>query len=254
MKNKLAMVIIFLITYIGFLIATLPTSFVLNQLDLGKNISKQVTLTGVNGTVWHTKIAQVIINGSPVEKVEARLNFWSLFTLTPELAVTFGDEFNPGPEGKFNLSLTSNTATLSNLTLQLTANEIAQQLPLPLPMTAQGNVELTLFSAEIDLTKNNQCMTATGNAAWTKAGINALERNVPLGKLTAEINCEQGVLAVVISPQNNLGLTFTALVQQSGKVSGNGYLKPGTKFPSALNDALPFLGNKDNQGRYRLVF
>jgi len=37
-------------------------------------------------------------------------------------------------------------------------------------------------------------------------------------------------------------------------MSGNGFLKPGAKFPKVLNDVLPFLGKKDNQGRYRLSF
>jgi general secretion pathway protein N len=43
-------------------------------------------------------------------------------------------------------------------------------------------------------------------------------------------------------------------LDQSGRVSGNGFLKPGAKFPPELINALPFLGRKDNQGRYRLFF
>jgi general secretion pathway protein N len=254
MKNKLVMVVIFIITFIGFLIATLPTSFVLKQVTLPRSFTKSVYLSGVSGSIWHTNISQVVINGTPIDKVDARLHFWSLMTLTPKLSITFGDSFNAGPEGALDLVLSSDTAKISDVTVLISANEIAQQLPLPLPMTAQGEVELNISSAEIDLSRSNQCVSATGNGAWSTAGITALSRNVPLGKLSADISCDKGTLALVMSPKNDLGLTFTAYVKQGGKISGKGYLQPGATFPAALNDALPFLGTPDGQGRYRLVF
>jgi len=254
MRNKVAIGIIFIIAYIGFLIATLPTTFVLKHVTLPSSVKKSVYLSGISGTVWHTTIAQVVMKGTPINNVTADLSFWSLITLTPSVSITFGDAMSSGPEGAFDLALSSEKATLSNATIMINANEIAQQLPLPLPMSARGNVEITLPSAVIDLTKNNQCISATGNGAWSQAGITALERSVPLGTLTADISCDKGVLALVMSPENDLGLTFTANIAANGKASGKGYLKPGTKFPVALNDALPFLGNIDNRGRYRLVF
>lgn len=254
MKNKFAMVIIFLIAFIGFLIATLPTAFVLKQFPLPKHISNHVYLAGISGTIWHTTINEAVINNTPMNNVEVRLAPWSLLRLTPQLAITFGDAFKTGPEGYLTLELSADKATLSDVNILLGANEIAQQLPLPLPMIAQGDVALTLASADIDLTQNNQCIRATGNGAWSKAGITALDNTVPLGRLTADISCEQGTLVLVMSPDNDLGLTFTAKINQNGTASGNGYLRPGAKFPAALNDALPFLGNPDSQGRYRLMF
>jgi general secretion pathway protein N len=250
MKKKFAIGGVFLLTYIGFLIATLPTILVLNQVSLPKNIQ----LSGVSGSIWDTSIAQVNVEGNNVQQVKSRLSFLSLLTLTPKLDITFGDELIAGPEGELALTLSQDKAKIDNLKLLLKANNIAQQLDLPLPMTARGDVELTLKTAEIDLTKNNRCIAANGTVTWSKAGIVALEQNVKLGKLNADIGCENGVLAVAISPKNDLGLTFTAYVQPGGKMSGNGFLKPGAKFPKALNDALPFLGRKDNQGRYRLSF
>lgn len=250
MKNKIAIGVIFLITYLGFLIATLPTTVVLNQFSLPKTLH----LSGVSGSVWNTDIAQVIIGEAKIEKVNADLSFWSLFTLTPKLAITFGDSFIAGPEGELTLVLSSDKAEISDLHVLVKANEIAQQLTLPLPISAQGDVELTLAKAEIDLTKNNQCIAAKGKIHWSKAGVVALEQNIKLGKLNADIACKNGALAIIISPKNDLGLTFSAYVRQGGNISGSGFLKPGAKFPKALNDALPFLGRKDSKGRYRLSF
>ena len=254
MKNKFAIGVIFLITYIGFLIATLPTTFVLNQFSLTNNINNKINISGVTGTVWNTNIEQVVIGEMSIQKVQAKLSFWSLFTLTPKLSINFGDSFIAGPEGELELVISSEKAEINDLKLLVKANEIAQQLTLPLPMSAQGDVELTVLNAEIDLKKNNQCIAAKGSVIWSKAGVVALEQNIKLGTFSADIDCENGALAVILSPKNDLGLTFNAYVRQGGNISGNGFLKPGAKFPQTLNDALPFLGRKDSQGRYRLSF
>ncbi len=250
MKKKFAITGVFLLTYVFFLIVTLPATLLMSQLPLPKNIS----ISGVTGSVWQTEIAQLTIGKNVVEKVSTKLSFWSLFTLTPRLAINFGDSFSAGPEGELILALSQESAEITDLTLLIKANDVAQQLALPLPITAKGDVELNIASVEIDLKKNNQCISAKGMAAWSKAGVVALEQNIKLGNFNADISCENGALALVISDKNDLGLTFNAYVRQGGRFSGNGYLKPGVKFPQTLNNVLPFLGKKDNQGRYRLSF
>jgi general secretion pathway protein N len=250
MKKKFAIGIIFLITYLGFLVATLPATVVFNQISYPKNIS----LSGVSGSVWHTNIEQVVVGEVTINKIRAELSFWSLFTLAPTLPVTFGNSFLVGPEGKFDITFSQEKIEIENLSLFLKATEIVQQLTLPLPMTAQGDVEITLDHAVIDIADKNKCLAVKGLVTWSKAGVIALEQNIQLGNFNAKISCEEGALALLLSPENDLGVTLNAYLGQSGRVSGNGFLKPGAKFPPALISALPFLGRKDSQGRYRLFF
>lgn len=250
MKKKFSIGFVFLITYIGFLIATLPTTQLLNQISLPKTIN----VLGVTGSVWNTNIAQVIIGKTSIQKIKAKLSFWSLLTLKPKLSITFGDSFIAGPEGEFELVLSSDKVKIHDLKLLVKANEVAQQIMLPLPISAQGDVELVIVNAEVDLQDNNKCIAIEGTLIWSKAGVVALEKNIKLGGFNADIDCENGALALILSPKNDLGLTFNAYVRQGGNISGNGYLKPGKKFPHALNDTLPFLGKKDSQDRYRLSF
>jgi len=250
MKKMFVIGGVFLITYIGFLIATLPATLLFNQFQMPKNLY----VFGVTGSAWNTNIEQVVVGETSIQKVHAQLSFWSLFTLTPKLSVTFGDSFIAGPEGELTLAVSQNTVQISNLKVLVKANAIAQQLTLPLPMSAQGDVELNMLNAEIDLQKNNQCIAANGKISWSKAGVVALEQNIKLGSFNGDIGCETGALSLILSPTNDLGLTFNAYLRNGGKISGNGFLKPGTKFPQTLNNVLPFLGNKDSQGRYRLSF
>lgn len=250
MKKKFAIGVVFLMTYLGFLVATLPATILFNQISLPKNIS----LSGISGSVWQAKIVQVVVDEVVINQISTELSFWSLFTLSPSLPVTFGDSFLAGPEGELNITFSQEKIEVDNLRLFIKANEITQQLTLPLPVTAQGDVELTLDHVAIDIADNNKCIAANGLVTWSKAGVIALDESIKLGGFDAKISCEDGALALLLSPENDLGLTLNAYVRQSGRVSGNGFLKPGAKFPQALNSALPFLGRKDSQGRYRLSF
>ena len=250
MKKQFTLGGIFLIAYVGFLIATLPATVLINKLPLPKAIQ----LSGVTGSIWHTKVQQIELGTVTIQKVHTQLSFWSLFTLTPKLAITFGDSFSAGPEGEFELAISQKKVQISDLKLLVKANEIAQQLTLPLPISAQGDVELTMLNAEVALQKDNQCIAAKGTVIWSKSAVLALDQNIKLGNITADIDCENGALALIISPKNDLGLTFNAYMRKGGRLSGNGFLKPGANFPQALSSALPFLGRKDSQGRYRLSF
>ncbi len=251
MKKWFAFTAIFLSSYIAFLLANTPLALVINNVTLPKNIALQ----GVSGSIWQGEIVKVTINNNEIEKVKTAVGFWSLLSLSPSIQVTFGDAMLSGPEGKLNLTVSSEQLTLTEVELFISANDIAKQLPLPIPLSAQGNVEL--FLAELVIVMGNQlsCSKAQGDVTWSAAGVVALEQNIKLGKFAAEIACDDGKLLAKVSPKNDLGLSFDGvLALATQKVSGKGYLKPGAKFPAQLRSALSFLGRPDNQGRYPLRF
>lgn len=251
MKKWFAFTAIFLSSYIAFLVANTPLALVINNITLPKNI----VLQGVSGSIWQGEIVRVTVNNNNIEKVKTTVSFWSLFSLSPSIQVAFGDAMLSGPEGKLNLTVSSEQLALTEVELFISANDIAKQLPLPIPLSAQGNVEL--FLSEIVIVTGNQlsCLKAQGDVSWSRAGVVALEQNIKLGKFSAEISCNKGNLVTKVSPKNNLGLSFDGVFSlATQKVSGNGYLKPGAKFPSQLRSSLSFIGRPDNQGRYALRF
>ncbi len=252
MKKWFAIAAIFLMAYMVFLVMTLPANLVVNSIALPKGIQLQ----GVSGTIWQANVQQFSSAHIQVKKIQAKLSFWSLLTLKPKVALTFGDPLLSGPEGKATISGNLELISLTDVDILVTANSIAQQLTLAVPATAQGDVRLTLTELSMKnlSAKNLVCQQATGHIRWTNAGVIALDNHVKLGEFTGDIRCIKNELVVELSPKNNLGLTATAYVKKTAKVRGNGYVKPGEKFPQQLQTLLPFLGKKDNQGRYRLNF
>ena len=252
MKKWFAITAIFLMTYVGFLVATLPANLVVNSIALPKGINLQ----GVSGTIWQAKIQQFSSAQINVQKIQAELSFWSLLTLKPSVALVFGDPLLPGPEGKATISGNTEHVSLTDVDILVTANSIAQQLTLAVPATAQGGVRLTL--TELSMTnlsaKNLVCQQATGHIHWSNAGVIALDNNIKLGEFNGKISCLKNELIAVLSPKNNLGLTATVYLKKTARVTGSGYLKPGKKFPQQLKSVLPFIGQADKDGRYSLAF
>ncbi len=245
------MLAIFFSSYLMFLLASAPLNLLTNNIKLPKNISIQ----GVTGSIWQGEIASVIINQNKIDKISTDLSFWSLFTLSPKVDVNFGDAMLAGPEGKFTLQVSSEDLALSDLALFISANDVANQLPLPIPVSAQGNIEVNIPSLHLSTADKLSCTQAQGDVIWLRAGVVALEQNITLGRFRADISCKDGDLLAVIPPKNNLGLSFDAVFAlPEQRPSGQGYLKPGVKFPNELKSALSFLGRPDNQGRYRLRF
>ena len=255
MKKWFAVIAIFVSSYLVFLVATMPLALVLNTIKLPKNIN----IGSVSGSIWQGKITQVLINNYQIHHIKTQLNFWSLLRLSPRLDVNFGEALSAGAEGKFTLSVTTKQLLLNDVEIFVRANDIAKQvaltMPSLIPVTAQGNVELLIAQLSLDISEELQCEQAQGQVSWLGSGVVALENNIKLGNVNADLSCQQGDLIAKISPENNLGLHFTTRISLANrKVSGQGYLKPGTQFPAQLTSSLRFIGRPDNQGRYLLRF
>lgn len=246
MKMRFTIGAIFLSIYLVFVIAATPANFALSYVPLPQSIS----LNGVKGTIWNMSIDELVHPKVTVSTIEANLSFWSLFTLDPTISLEFGDTFSHGPSGNLVVSGLLADITIQNADLLMSANTIAQQMPLPLPISAGGDVKVSI---EEFVVGKPVCQQVQGSIHWPNAVVSALNETLTLGSLAANLSCEQGALAVIIDEKNELGLSFTAYVRAT-RVGGNGYLTPGIDFPEVLKIALPFLGKADNQGRYRLGF
>lgn len=245
MKKWFAYGALFLSLYLVFVVMLMPVSFVLSQVSM----PKAVKLYGVSGSVWHTKVAQLQYNDVLLDDLDIRLNLTSLFALDPKLSVTFGSAMSKGPEGEMQVSGLLNEIKIFDADILVSAAEIANKLTLPIPMSAHGMVNVKLQEFVIG---KPVCNVTQGRVTWKSASVTALEEKVTLGDFAGDLTCEQGALALKIAPENNLGLSFTAYVRQNARISGNGYLTPGSNFPETLKPALSFIGKPDNQGRYRL--
>ena len=242
-----------MLSYIIFIIATIPASVVINAIELPQGIA----LSKVSGSIWQTHIDKVEIPTKNkqaniiINKVTANLAPMSLLTLNPSIKINFGGRLLDGPQGELTLTNIFQKITVTNSNIQLAAHDIIQHLILPIEIQALGEVKLKL--AQFALGKP-LCTTAHGEIVWQRAALTAFEQTIELDTLKADIHCQKGILAIKINPKNKLGLTFTTYIRSGTQISGNGYLTPSATLPKAIHDVLPFLGKPDSKGRYHLRF
>jgi len=251
MKKWFVFSAIFISSYTLFLVASTPLLLLTNNIELPKNIK----IAGVSGTIWQGEIAKITINNIDIKDVNSALSFWSIITFSPAIEVSFGDAISTGPEGQFTLVVSPDSLTLTDATLFMAANAVASQLPLPIPVNALGNIDLNVDKLLVNTSDKLTCQQASGRVTWLRSSVVALDNTIKLGNISADLSCDKGDLFAKINPKNNLGLTFTAqLILASQRASGQGYIKPGSKFPEALKPAMAFIGRADQQGRYQLKF
>lgn len=247
MKKRAAIVATFISVYLFFVIAFLPVGFILNWVTLPSNVDIGV----VKGSIWHSEISAIKVDSIQVNKVIADLGLFSLLTLDPEVSFRFGNERESGPSGQANVSELFSQVKLTNVSVKIAADTIAQAINKPIPMLAHGSVKVELQEFTVG---KPLCYALNGIISWPDAAITALEELVELGAISATLTCEQGEIVAAITEGNSLGLSFTASIGDNFHLAGDGYLKPTNTMPSTLRQALPFLGRPDNQGRYRLRF
>jgi general secretion pathway protein N len=247
MKKWFAYGAIFLSIYVVFLVATMPVAWVASFVNLPKNSQ----ISELTGTVWQSHATQVYINDVEINDVKSDLSFISLLMFDPKVTLTFGGALVKGPEGQLTASQLLGELKITELDINVAANLIAEKLTLAIPVEGHNFIDIKVN--EFVLGKP-VCEQMRGSVIWKKAAVTALSEKVKLGTLSADLACNKGALIFTVSPKNDLGLTFTAYIRSMKKVSGNGYLKPGAKFPEKIRPLLSFIGKADNQGRYRLNF
>jgi general secretion pathway protein N len=247
MKKWFAYGAIFFSAYLVFLISTMPAAWVVSFVNLPKNSQ----VSELSGTVWQSYAKKVRFDDVEINNVSSELSFLSLLTLDPKVMLTFGGALVRGPEGKLTATQLLGQIKITDLDISLAANQIAEKLNLSIPLEAHNFIDIKIDEF---IMGKPICDQMNGSIKWKKASVTALSEKVNLGALSANLACEKGALTFIISPKNDLGLTFTAYLRSMNKASGNGFLKPGANFPEKIKPILPFIGKADNQGRYRLNF
>ena len=247
MKKWIIGFILFFLVYVFFVVARTPAQWAIARANLPENIQ----LKGIEGTLWNASVKQLIVNDYIVNQITTHVNLLSLLSLNPSVEVTFGGALVNGPEGYATIGNLLENLTVHNAKVSILANDIVKELELPIPLTAQKYINVTLSEFVMG---QPVCDELAGVIQWDNASVIALDEKVTLGGLKADLSCDKGKAVLVFDPKNDLGLTLTVNAHSLERVSGSGYIKPGNKFPKAMKEVLPFLGSADSQGRYKLNF
>lgn len=243
-KKSLLVFAAMVLLYLMFLIQMAPAEKLISRLSIPSNVH----INQISGSVLSGQARSVTINNLELSNVNWSVSIFSLLTFNPTVTINFGDSL-ASIKGHADLSNLTSELLVRDIDVTLDANYVASQLTLPIDLIAGG--QLRVIAQEYGVGKPI-CSVANGAITWPKANVIAMDQDVQLGDLSATLACDKGRLTIRVDPKNDLGLELNASVLSPKRITANGYVTPGEKFPKELEPVLGFLGRKDSQGRYKL--
>ncbi|NNN45780.1 MULTISPECIES: type II secretion system protein N [Vibrio] len=235
---------LFVLVMVVSAIAHLPAQVVFTHLPLPTGL----VIQGVDGTVWHGSAKQVRWQQQNWGQVQWQWDWSALFTAKAQLNVRFGRGSDKQVQGKGVVGYDFSGPFAEHMVLSLPAEQVQPYLRLPVPVSLQGQIELTLRHYRYQAP---WCAQAEGVLAWTQSEIGTPLGKLELGPIMADLSCQQSVLTVHGSQQNKqMSSEFSAEVQADRRFSAQAWFKPGADFPTRLAEQLNYLPTPDGLGRY----
>jgi general secretion pathway protein N len=253
MKKILSLGLVFISFFIAFLIYLAPAAIVFDAVK--PQLPKHIKLAGISGTIWQGQVQQIQVNRQYLDSISWHLKPLSLMTGEISLDINFGKRRNFDlPYGKASVTVPMDFTNiqLTDSSLRVPANMAMSYAQLPMSLPAKGNLKLELADASLLLNDATKlCDRLSGEIDTHNLSVQGLQGWIDFDTISGKLKCNRGALSLAITETNQLGLQLEADLTKRG-VEGSGFVKPDSTMPKQVHDAVKFLGQPDNLGRYKL--
>lgn len=240
-------IVIGILLYVVFLIVLLPASLVVALAPLPQGIS----IGGVTGTLWQGEAATVQIKDRQLEQVKWDIHALKLLTGALAADVQIGGRTS-ALQMKGELGWSFSGVHVANLKLDTGHGFLLANTKLPFGAKVQGDVSLMLTEY-----RQGQplCDSLAGKVFMQNANLTNQFGEYPLGSVELNLACDAGQLQLLaMEDKNQLGLTGTLLLADAGKLVVKAKIRETDFQTEDMKKALAFLGRKDAEGYYPLVW
>jgi len=248
MKRVVGYVVLGLLAYVAFLIATLPAEQALVQLKAQLPAeTKTLRAAGLSGSIWSGRADVLEVAGQRLDKVRWQLKPWSM--LGGKLGLVL---FLDGKEiaGQADLVVSQDgTVALADVDLRLPADRLSTMFKLPVGLGGQFTVKLD--NAQL---QGNQLQRINGVVGWQRAAvIEPLAQT--LGEYTATLTSdESGIKADVKDVSGPLQLAGEATLTPDGRYAFNGTVLVRDRSQAMLVQGVQALGRPGADGRVPIKY
>ena len=246
MKSRISWIAAGLLFFVIALIVKLPAQQVIGRISLPSKTS----VTNVSGTLWHGYASALSVQGVVLNGAEWHVRPWALLLGKLRVDIDAGkvrDGEEAAVKGRVEISLWSpDTISVAKTLLYLPASQIFRQLPLPLPVLADGRLRVDIEQLTF---AQQRCQTLSGKGDWLNARVLGSNGMIDVGNFCAQLGCEQSQITLSLNDANVLGLILNARVSQDFKrVTGEGQFKLSSDLPTEVHQAAAFFGKADASG------
>lgn len=248
MKFKVLTGVSFGVVLLGSAVAHIPASWVWQQIPAVQGLD----VGGISGTLWQGRASQIRWQGKNFGRLQWDMHVLSLLAARLQFDVRFGQGSDMNLTGRGLVGYSSQGAFAENLLVSLPAREVMRNVPMALPLTVAGNLELTVRDYQFAAP---YCAELNGALAWSAANVGSPMGGVNPGPVLADLRCDQGkVLADIRQSSTEVSSEFALSLEPGNRYTLNGWFKPGAEFSPQLGQQLKWLGNPDPKGQYKITY
>lgn len=206
-------------------------------------IPADMKVGGFSGSLWQGSLHQLSWRNIMLAKLNWQFTFSSWM---PALEIELRD-----PQGLQGAGILRGWRDLQLHEWQLSvpADVVRQQLSLPLPITAQGELRLRLQQGEFSSTG---CRSLGGGVVnWQHAQLATPLGALELANVQGQLSCDgKGALVLVLKQDSShLSLTGRGTVGFDGRYQFNGQVRRGPVLPETMRPLINQLGRANDQGQ-----
>ncbi|GAB4350032.1 MAG: hypothetical protein Kow006_12320 [Gammaproteobacteria bacterium] len=245
MKRALIYLVIGVVAYAGFLLYKLPAAVAYSH---AAGELQPLSATGIEGTVWAGRAAQVSFQRRPVGSVTWRLN--PLPLVLGNVAATVEVKSPAGALAARVIRSSDGTVRLEEVTGEADVASLAPWVGL---QTFHPEGRLNIDLAQLEL-QGRRPIAATGELVWRDASLRAPSR-VALGELGAVLSTTpQGVRAVLRDSKSPFALDAAVQFQANGSYRLNGKISARANADPAVHQLMESLGVRNRGAALPISF
>ena len=247
LKKKLSYILVAILAYIVFVIATLPAVQAYALLK-DKIIPHTVVLGEISGTIWSGHAKSALINGQRLTALSWDVRPLSLLLgrMRIDLKLRNGESFG---QGSVSRSIGGNIY-LNNVEAHIAISDI-EPLSTLLPVGLEGYLGMNLVDFEI---KDQMINKAVGTLAWQGAAISSPQR-VTLGDLRVKLTSEaDGVKATLSDGGGPLQAEGLLLIKPDGHYQFTGAFASRDEKQPFLTQSLRFLERQGADSKVKVSY
>lgn len=234
-------------TYLILIIAYLPAAHVMSYVQTN-NPKLTVAIGEVEGTLWTGKVDKIISQGIVMNNLRWELSPWSLLLGKASIDLN-GGKIRESEQAYVKGNISASLFNLQNISarelkLFLPARSVMAQLPLPVPVTADGRFRVDIEKFEF----NSACVDLIGQGSWLNGTVSGPSGVINFGNFDANLACEGGQFVIQIQPENKLNLDAKVVLSLDGQYKINGRFKPSDDMPREVQQAANFFGAAGTDG------
>ncbi|SEG50747.1 type II secretion system protein N [Vibrio hangzhouensis] len=222
----------------------LPARVAISYLPLPIGLS----VDGAQGTLWQGSAQDVRFQRYQLGELTWSFSWASLLTFSPEYALRFGRGSALGVAGKGNVGMSFSGPYVDSLLASIPAETALQLAPLPLPVSAGGQLELAINSLQYQAP---WCSAGNGSLSWNAGYVETPMGSLRFGPTIVDLACSDSVLSAKGSQSSQqISSEFSGQLSPNRQYQSTAWFKPEGEFPATMRQQLGWLGNPDSQGRY----